>query len=146
MKKINIFKNKDKNLQSFKDVRGIISDIFFKEKIEHAALIESQPNTIRGNHFHKKTTQYMLIIDGSLEYWYKINKPGQKARKIKLKYGDFITTPPNEIHALKIGRNKNKFIVFSKGIRGGLDYERDTYRVNSIIPSSNNLKKRKKLK
>ena len=143
MKKLNIYKNKEKKLQSFKDDRGIISDIFYKKKMEHAALIESKPNIIRGNHYHKKTIQYMFILKGSLEYWYKKNKSNNRAKKIILKEGDFIETPANEIHAMKIGKTHNKFIVFSKGIRGGLDYEKDTFRVRTIIPNKAGLKKKK---
>ena len=48
--------------------------------------------------------------------------------------GDMISTPPFEIHALRITK-KNKFIVFSQGLRGGKDYEKDTFRVNNIIKS-----------
>ena len=40
------------------------------------ALIKSEPNTIRGNHFHKETTQHMLITQGSLEYWFKVDENG----------------------------------------------------------------------
>ena len=40
-----------------------------------------------------------------------------------------------EIHALEIGEEGNQFIVFSSGLRGGKDYEDDTFRVESIIGS-----------
>ena len=49
------------------------------------------------------------------------------------KVGDLVSTPPYEIHALKIGSDGNEFIVFSEGTRGGKDYESDTFRVNNII-------------
>ena len=52
---------------------------------------------------------------------------------IELKKGDLVTTPPLEVHALKIGPDGNEFIVFTEGLRGGLDYEKDTFRVPSII-------------
>ena len=71
MIKINIFKDKVDGLQKFEDSRGIIADVFYKKPLEHVALIKSEPNTIRGNHFHKETTQHMLITQGSLEYWFK---------------------------------------------------------------------------
>ena len=138
MKKLNIYKNKENKLQSFKDNRGIISDIFYKKKMEHAALIESKPNITRGNHYHKKTVQYIFILKGSLEYWYKKKKSSERAKKIILKEGDFIETPANEIHAMKIGKTRNKFIVFSKGIRGGLDYEKDTFRVKAGLKNKKN--------
>ena len=67
----NIRKKVKKPLQSFKDKRGSIIDIFYKKKIDHVAIIDSKPNTLRGNHYHKKTIQHMLITEGSLEYWYK---------------------------------------------------------------------------
>ena len=39
-----------------------------------------------------------------------------------------------EIHAMRILENDTQFIVFSEGLRGGKDYEADTFRVASIIP------------
>jgi hypothetical protein len=48
--------------------------------------------------------------------------------------GDFIISPPNEIHAMKTTVDGCTFIAFAEGPRGGEDYENDTYRVDSIIP------------
>lgn len=133
MIKINIFKDKVDGLQKFEDRRGIIADVFYKKPLEHVALIKSEPNTIRGNHFHKETTQHMLITQGSLEYWYKKVEEKGPAKMVLCKRGDLVTTPPKEIHALKIRDDGNEFIVFSSGLRGGQDYESDTYRVDTII-------------
>ncbi len=117
---------------NYKDNRGTITDIFYKEKIDHIAIIRSKKGALRGNHYHKRTTQYMLITKGKLEYWYK-NKNSKNRPKVKvLKIGDLVETPPNEMHALKIIEN-NEFIVFTKGIRGGKDYESDTYRFEPSI-------------
>lgn len=133
MIKINIFKDKVDGLQKFEDSRGIIADVFYKKPLEHVALIKSEPNTIRGNHFHKETTQHMLITQGSLEYWFKKVDENGPAKMVLCKRGDLVTTPPQEIHALKIRDDGNEFIVFSSGLRGGQDYEFDTYRVDTII-------------
>ena len=92
------------------------------------AIIKSKPNVKRGNHFHKKTTQWMYITQGSLEYWYKKLGSKSQPKKKVLKVGDLVETPPNEMHALKIGAKGNEFIVFTIGKRGGRDYENDTYR------------------
>ena len=129
----NIRKKVKKPLQSFKDKRGSIIDIFYKKKIDHVAIVDSKPNALRGNHYHKKTIQHMLITEGSLEYWYKPLKKKTKVKKKILKVGDLVSTPPYEIHALKISKKGNQFIVFSEGVRGGKDYEADTFRVPSII-------------
>jgi dTDP-4-dehydrorhamnose 3,5-epimerase-like enzyme len=133
MIKINIFNDTVDGLQKFEDDRGIIADIFYKKPLEHVALIKSEPNVIRGNHYHKETTQHMLMTQGSMEYWYKNLNDSAPAKMILLKRGDLVTTPPKEIHALKIGNDGNEFIVFSSGLRGGQDYESDTYRVETII-------------
>ena len=112
----------------FKDKRGTIMDIFYKKNIQHVAIIKSKPNVKRGDHYHKKTTQWMFITKGTLEYWYKSLKSKSKPKMKLLKKGDLVETPPNEMHALKIGKKGNEFIVFTMGKRGGKDYENDTYR------------------
>jgi hypothetical protein len=47
--------------------------------------------------------------------------------------GDFVISPPNEIHAMKASDRGCTFIAFAGGPRGGEDYESDTYRVASIV-------------
>ena len=133
MKQKNIWKEIEDPLELNTDSRGSIVDVFYNSKIDHVAVIKSNPDSIRGNHYHKYTTQHILITSGSLEYWYKDLNSKNKAKKILVKKGDFISTPPYEIHALKIGKKGNEFIVFSEGQRGGKDYESDTFRVKNII-------------
>ena len=123
----------DKGLEIHKDNRGVIVDLFYNKNINHVAVIQSEPNAIRGNHYHKETTQHMLMTKGSLEYWYKPTESKEKAKVIVAEDGDIISTGPYEIHALKIGPEGNEFIVFSEGKRGGKDYESDTFRVDNII-------------
>jgi dTDP-4-dehydrorhamnose 3,5-epimerase-like enzyme len=131
MKKKNIFKNVKHPLQLHFDERGLICDIFYKKKYDHVTYVKTRSNKIRGNHYHKKTTQVMLILNGVLEYWYK-NINSKKIKKILLKKGDLINTPPLEIHAMKTLKKNCEFIVFTKGLRGGKDYEKDTFRSNIL--------------
>jgi len=129
----NIWKiKKGQNLEINKDKRGKIVDIFYKKNINHVAFITSKPMTLRGNHYHKKSTQHIFITKGSLEYWYKKLNSNIIKKKI-IKVGDIITTPPLEIHALKILNQGCEFLAFSEGLRGGKDYEKDTFRVENII-------------
>jgi dTDP-4-dehydrorhamnose 3,5-epimerase-like enzyme len=133
MKVINVFSKENQNLEIHQDDRGVIADVFYNTNIEHVAIIKSEPNVIRGNHYHKETTQSMLMTKGSLEYWYKQVDSDEPAKMYLCKVGDLITTDPYEIHALRITDEGNEFVVFSEGKRGGMDYESDTYRVDSII-------------
>ena len=71
MTKKNVWKNVNYPLEIHSDERGSIADIFYNTKIDHVAIIKSEANVIRGNHYHKETTQHILITKGSLEYWHK---------------------------------------------------------------------------
>ena len=133
MKIRNIWKDVEEPLELHTDDRGSIVDLFYNEDINHVATVTSEPNAIRGNHYHKETTQHMLMTKGSLEYWYKPVGSNEKAQMIVAREGDLVSTSPNEIHALRIGPEGNEFVVFSQGIRGGKDYESDTFRVDNII-------------
>ena len=113
MKTINLSKTNNSPLEVFKDTRGVIADVFYDRNINHVAIISSNPNVIRGNHYHKETTQHILIIKGSLEYWYKDIESKEPAKMHLAIIGDLISTPPLEIHALKITEEGNEFIVFS---------------------------------
>jgi len=133
MKTRNIKNIENTNLELHTDDRGLIVDIFYDKNIDHVALVRSEPNSIRGNHYHKETTQHMLMTKGSLEYWYKPVGSDTPAKCIIANVGDLVSTEPYEVHALRIGPEGNEFIVFSEGIRGGKDYEKDTFRVENII-------------
>ena len=123
----NIFKKK-----FFKDKRGIIADVIYNNKINHIAYITTNKNGIRGNHYHKKTTQYTFVIDGRIRYYFK-KKSGKKISQLILKKGDLIKSKFNEIHAFKTISKKSVMLALTVGVRGGKDYEKDTFRVESII-------------
>lgn len=133
MRRRNIFKPEDASLEVHTDERGRISDVFFMTQVQHVNFIESEPDVIRGNHFHKLTEQHILITDGSLEYWFWDRNTMERPDFVNAEYGDLMTSPPGEIHALRIGPKGCKFVTFSQGPRGGADYETDTYRTDSII-------------
>ena len=137
MKKINIYE-KNPSLEVFKDERGIIADVFYNADINHVAFISSEPNALRGNHYHAATTQHILITEGSLEYWYSYSSDSATSSYEICKEGDLATSEPGEIHALRIGPDGCKFVAFTTGKRGGSDYESDTFRVPDITRPTNN--------
>lgn len=115
------------------DARGQISDIFYKAAIEHVAIIESkQAGLIRGNHYHKLTTQHIFMTKGSLRYWYQPVDKSLPVQSVLVQEYEMVSTPPLEVHALEI-LEPNQFVVFSSGLRGGQDYESDTFREFVIL-------------
>ena len=53
-----------------------------EKNINHVAIIKSKAGIKRGDHFHKKTTQWMLMTKGSMEYWYKKLNTKNKPKKV----------------------------------------------------------------
>ncbi len=128
MKIANVWTDVQPPLQSHEDNRGKIADIFYKSGIDHVAIITSKKGVRRGDHYHKETTQHMLMTKGSLIYVYQPVDKSQPVKHVLAKEGQLVSTPPNEIHTLLFPED-NEFIVFSSGLRGGQDYEKDTFRV-----------------
>ncbi len=128
MKIVNVWTQVEAPLEFHEDNRGKIADMFYKSDLQHVAIITSKKGVRRGDHYHKHTTQHMLMTKGSLVYVYQPVDKSQPVKHVLVKEGHLVSTPPYEIHTLLFPED-NEFIVFSSGIRGGQDYEADTYRV-----------------
>ena len=69
---------------SFKDKRGSIIDIFINKPKDHCTLVTFNKNATRGNHFHKKSTQYSFLISGRLIFVScRVDKNGKQIGKSK---------------------------------------------------------------
>ena len=133
MKTYNIYADHGiKGLGSFSDDRGSITDIFYMANMNHGCVIVNQPGAVRGNHYHKLTTQYTYILSGSLTYYSRSIGGDEPTDTYTAVAGDMIISKPLEIHAMRAGADGCTFIAFAEGPRGGEDYESDTYRVSDI--------------
>ncbi|MBM3232284.1 hypothetical protein FJZ21_02815 [Candidatus Pacearchaeota archaeon] len=128
MKIVNVWKEVEPPLQFHEDNRGKIADVFYKADLKNVSIITSKKGVRRGDHYHKETTQHMLMTKGSLIYVYQPVDKSQPVKYVHAKEGQLVSTPPFEIHTLLFPED-NEFIVFSSGLRGGQDYEKDTFRV-----------------
>lgn len=129
MEKRNVWENLPSDLEMHVDTRGKIADIFFNANIEHVAIVDTVAGSRRGDHYHEKSTQHMIMTKGSMEYWFKQLGSDEPPKCVVMKEGDIVTTRPYEIHTL-IYKEAGTFIVFSEGVRGGSNYEKDTIRIN----------------
>ena len=118
---------------SHKDERGEITDILAKEDIQYVTLITSAQGTTRGNHYHKKTIQFVYILGGKVKLLSQM--PGGPVVVVILEKGDLAVNEPMERHAM-IALEDSEFMVFTRGIRGGEDYEKDTYRLSEPLQES----------
>ena len=62
MKKINL-------KIAFKDRRGKIIDLIEGEKINSITIITIKKGAIRGNHYHKQSTQFTFIVSGKFKLY-----------------------------------------------------------------------------
>ena len=108
------------------DDRGQIIDIITKDVVEHVSLITSHKGAIRGNHYHKETVQIQYILEGKMKLLTQI--PDEDVVTTILERGDLAVIDPLERHTL-IALEESIFLVFTRGPRGGEDYEKDTYRL-----------------
>jgi len=109
-----------------KDDRGEITDIMVKESIDYVTIITSVKGSTRGNHYHKKTDQWVYILQGKIKMLTQM--PNAPVVMTILEIGDLAKTGFMERHAM-IALEDSAFMVFTRGPRGGEDYETDTYRL-----------------
>ena len=123
---------------NFQDKRGKIIDVFQNIKFEHSTIITFNKNSVRANHFHKKSIQYSLILSGKfIAKEAKINKNMKyninKVKTYRIGSNYLFAHKPYEAHAYKCVSSKGTMIVFTKGIGGGKNYEDDTYRLDNKL-------------
>jgi dTDP-4-dehydrorhamnose 3,5-epimerase-like enzyme len=108
------------------DDRGRIVDILEGIDFNYATVITSRKGVTRGNHYHKQTTQWVYVIKGRMLAHSRM--PGGEIQRRTLSIGDVIMNPPYEHHALT-ALEDTQFLVLTAGLRGGRDYEKDTFRL-----------------
>ena len=122
---------------SFSDSRGEIYDIFVNSPKDHCALITSKKGAIRGNHFHKESTQFTFILNGKFKLFRaKVDNDGNLVEEASVKIiekNEFIEHPPFEAHTLEAISDNAIILAFACGKRGGTYYENDTFRLKTNL-------------
>ena len=115
---------------SFSDDRGEIVDLLENEQINAVTLVTFSKGAIRGNHYHKFTTQWNYLLSGRVKLMSQ--DPDGPVVETIMRPGDFVVTEPNVRHAL-VGLEESSLMVFTKGPRGGKEYETDTFRLQNPL-------------
>jgi len=111
---------------AFEDARGRIVDVMEEVEFNYATVISSRKGVTRGNHYHEKTVQWVYVLRGRMLAHSRM--PGGTVERAVLEPGDLLRNPPGEHHALT-ALEDSEFLVLTAGLRGGKDYEKDTYRL-----------------
>jgi quercetin dioxygenase-like cupin family protein len=110
------------------DIRGAITDLVVGEitSVTHITFAEG---AIRGNHYHKLTTQWKYILRGSL-VMVTLGSEG-KPKEVEGKAGDLFVSYPGEPHAMR-AITSSEMIVITSGPRAGENYNDDTFNLKII--------------
>ena len=116
---------------NFQDSRGTITDIFVQDPKQHCTIIVTNKGCVRGNHFHKLSRQHDFIVSGSFEVFSQRVGESAVERMIVGPY-DLVTWDRNVAHEF-VALEDSVMITFVDGVRGGYNYEKDTYRLSTPL-------------
>lgn len=77
---------------------GPIASIIPQEPARYIALLEFKSNIERGNHYHHKKVEYMVVLEGKLKCELKLIDNPEKVEIVTLDRGQCITILPECIH------------------------------------------------
>ncbi|MDP3726073.1 MAG: methyltransferase domain-containing protein, partial [bacterium] len=124
----NLFKNYAIK-PAFSDERGDIFDIV-EEGISHVGLITFKKGAVRGNHYHKQSTQYTYILEGEIQF-VTSDIDGKNKKEFVLTEGMVTHIPPHTVHAYK-ALTPAAMLDMTTLSRGATGYEEDTVRVSIL--------------
>jgi quercetin dioxygenase-like cupin family protein len=108
----------------FRDKRGVIEDLI-DGPIDAVTRITTKAGAVRGNHFHKLTTQWTYVVRGRL-------RMAHGGHQFVAHQGAMVTHEPGVRHAWK-ALEDSECLVFTRGPRSGENYESDTHRLEEPL-------------
>ena len=114
----------------FIDQRGEIQPLVDKI-MKSAVMIHSKAGSLRANHYHKTDWHYCYVISGEIEYYYRKTNSLETKKKINVKKGQMVFTPPMVDHAMVFNVDTT-FLTLSRNFRDQKTYESDVVRIELI--------------
>ena len=114
------------------DERGEIQPLVDRE-MHSALVISSKKGSIRANHYHKTDWHYMYVLSGSFDYYYRPTGSDEEPKKITVRAGEMVFTPPMEDHAT-VFTEDCELLAISRNPRDQATYESDTVRIELVDP------------
>ena len=116
----------------FIDERGEIQPLV-DSLMKSAVLIHSKAGSLRANHYHKTDWHYCYVLDGEIEYFHRKTNSSLPKKKLIVKKGQMVFTPPMVDHAM-VFKVETTFLTLSRNFRDQKTYEKDVVRINLIDP------------
>jgi quercetin dioxygenase-like cupin family protein len=122
--------NIEPRLESILDRRGEIRDLLRDQRLDAVTLITTTKGSVRGNHTHKETVQWIYMLEGRVRWVSR--GADDRLQELIVGPGELLMCPPNEAHAM-VAEQDASFLVFTRGPRSGDRYEEDTYRLETPL-------------
>jgi len=116
------------------DDRGEIQSLV-NFPVKNTSLITSKKGTVRSNHYHLTDWHYMYILSGQADYYFRPTNSGETPKKIVLKKGDMVFTPPMEDHST-VFTEDTILLALSRNPRDQESYESDVKRIILVDPET----------
>ena len=116
----------------FRDIRGEIQPLV-DAMMKSAVMINSKAGSIRANHYHKTDWHYCYVISGEIDYYHRRTNSSEPKKKITVKKGQMVFTPPMVDHAMVFNVDTT-FLTLSRNYRDQKTYENDVVRIELIDP------------
>ena len=117
------------NYFTHKDNRGTIKGLIQTGLWREINIVTSESNTIRGNHYHKNTTELFIILDGEIEVTLQKVKNNQLIdtyENVKVSTGDVFIIQSMINHTFKVIQDSQWINVLSKSMN---ENNRDFFRI-----------------
>lgn len=116
----------------FEDKRGKIFDIV-EDPVSHIGFITFTKGALRGNHYHKTSTQYTFVLSGKIELYTKdARKKDAAITKTSMTPGFLAIIPPFTIHTYRAVM-PSSMIDCTTATRIKKGYEEDTVRIDPAL-------------
>jgi dTDP-4-dehydrorhamnose 3,5-epimerase-like enzyme len=112
---------------AFSDTRGEITDILGGEPVRHVSIISTVAGAVRGNHFHRLSSQYTFVVSGKVRFFtrYRDKAP---VETVTLRRNDLIFVPRGVQHTM-LSVGDSTILALTSEARTSATYEADTFRV-----------------
>ena len=120
------------------DERGSIQSLV-NFPMKNLSLISSKKNSVRSNHYHLTDWHYMYVLSGSFDYYYRPTNSKEDLKRVRVKKGEMVFTPPMEDHATVFLEDCD-LLAISRNPRDQKAYEEDVRRV--ILIEQEKIKKK----
>ena len=115
----------------FADERGAIQPLVDLD-MKSCVLISSKKGSVRANHYHKTDWHFCYVMSGAIEYYHRPHGSQAPAKKVIVKEGQMVFTPPMVEHTMTFPQD-TVFVTLGRNSRRQDVYEADVVRVESLI-------------